>query len=145
MRDRLKAQLTILLVLIVSLSVGAWLVGVVLPEYSQKELSRQSAQTKTEAEVLEIIKNCNVPATDWDVLHVSIGHLERAKLQGNLIEFEGWYAFPIRDSLYEAGFGYKMNGIRKTARWDVDLSNRTIRPRNQEAFILTGNNDLLQY
>jgi hypothetical protein len=95
--------------------------------------------------VVEILKGCEIPGTKGNVLQLTSGYLEMAKAGGNFIEFEGWYAFQVSDSLYEAGVGYKVNGIRKTARWDVDLVRRTIKPRNQEAFIFGGNNDLLRY
>jgi hypothetical protein len=96
-------------------------------------------------EVVEIVKRCKIPGTKEDVLQLTAGYLEIAKAQGNFIEFEGWYAFQVKDSLYEAGVGYKVNGVSKTAKWDVNLSEKTIKPRNQEAFIFAGNNDLLRY
>jgi hypothetical protein len=96
-------------------------------------------------EVVEIVKRCPIPGTDGNVLQLTSGYLEMAKASGNFIEFEGWYAFQVGGSLYEAGVGYKVNGVRKTGKWDVDLPRRTMKPRNQEAFIFSGNNDLLYY
>jgi len=96
-------------------------------------------------EVVEIVKRCKIHGTKGDVLQLTTGYLEIAKAQGDFIEFEGWYAFQVKDSLYEAGVGYRVNGTSKTAKWDVNLSEKTIKPRNQEAFIFAGNNDLLHY
>lgn len=114
---------------------------------------KENAETRHEAEpwsgkddeVVKIVKRCEIPGTEGSVLQLMAGYLELAKTQGNFIEFEGWYAFQVRGSLYEAGVGYKVNGLTKTAKWDVDLFQKTLKPRNQEAFIFSGNNDLLHY
>jgi len=96
-------------------------------------------------EVVRILKSAKIPGTKGNVLQLTSGYLELLKRSGNFIEFEGWYAFQVSGPLYEAGVGFKVNGGSKTARWDVDLQRRTIKPRNQEAFIFSGNNDVLRY
>lgn len=95
--------------------------------------------------VIEIVQSTKIPGTEGTLLQLVSGYMEILKREGNFIEFEGWYAFQVREELYEAGVGFKINSERKTARWDVNLEDRTIRPLNQEAFIFSGNNDVLHY
>jgi hypothetical protein len=147
MKERSKSALMLVtFVVFVCVALGFFLI-LGSKEHQDKTGTREKPDhwAGKDDEVVEIVKRCKIPGTKGDVLQLTTGYLEIAKAQGNFIEFEGWYASQIRDSLYEAGVGYKVNGVSKTAKWDVNLSGRTIKPRNQEAFLFGGNSDLLHY
>lgn len=98
-----------------------------------------------DSEVIRILQNCKIPGTENTVLLLSASYFTIAKAQGNFIEYGGWYAHQFRGSVYRAGLDYKVNRQGKTAKWHVDLSQKIIEPKNQEAFIFSGNNDFLHY
>jgi hypothetical protein len=102
-------------------------------------------QADRDAEAVEVVKRCKIPGTKGDVLTLASGYLEIAKEAGSFIEFEGWAGFPVSSSLYEVDVAWKANGADKIARWDVDFKTKTIKPKNQEAFIFSGNKDLLKF
>ena len=96
-------------------------------------------------EAVEIVKRCKIPELNGNVLELTAGYLETAKSIGNFIEFEGWAGFQVSGSLYEVVVAWKVNGEKKKARWDVDFAAKTIKSKNQEAFIFLGKNDLMMF
>lgn|GEM_PF-1510879 len=142
MTDRSKARWTLLLLLACLIGGGSTLI-IFAPAVEIKE----DVWANRDDEVVTILKSCNIPGTQITIMRRTGNYLGAAKTSGNFIEFEGWYAFQVYSNkpVYEAGVGYKANGIRRTAKWDVDLSQKTVRPRNQMAFIFSGNNDVLVY
>lgn len=138
MTDRSRARLALLLLIVGIMAVGA--IAITL----RPTITKDTWANKDD-EAMTILKNCNIPGTQVSIIRLTGDYLDAAKASGSFIEFEGWYAFQVSGPLYEAGVGYKANGVRQTAKWDVDLSLRKIKPRNQIAFIFCGNNDLLIY
>ena len=96
-------------------------------------------------EAVETVKRCKIPGTKGTVIQLSSGYFELAKSMGSFIEFEGWAGFQVYGSLYEVVVAWKANGEKKKARWDVDFAAKTIKPKNQEAFIFSGKKDLLTF
>ena len=122
-----------------------FLIWATLIQKSPEQDNEKDIWAKRANQAIRLVKTCKLPGTDGTILQLTTGYLDMVKTSGKVIEFEGWYAFQVNGSLYEAGVGYMANGVRMTAKWDIDLSQKTIKPRNQEALIFSGNNDLLSY
>lgn len=96
-------------------------------------------------EAVETVKRCKIPGTNSDVIQLASFYFDTAKSMGSFIEFDGWAGFQVSGPLYEVVVAWKVNGEKKKARWDVDFAAKTIKPKNQEAFIFSGKKDLLEF
>ena len=95
-------------------------------------------------EAVEKVKRCNIPS-GGPVMQNITALLDTAKAMGSFIEFEGWAGFQINGPVYEVDMAYKTNGVKKTATWDVNLENKSIKAKNQEAYLFNGRNDILVF
>ena len=114
-------------------------------EKANTSATKEASFNGKDDEAVETVKRCKIPGTKGDVIQLASGYFDMAKSMGSFIEFEGWAGFQVSGPLYEVVVAWKANGEKKKARWDIDFVAKTIKPKNQEAFIFSGKNELLKF